>query len=316
VRQLSPFRIMNIVFAGFGISLLFGALVATVVAVSGSVADVQQFIVAYTTSFKTLTSLGLAIGTALFVASSQSIIPETIEKSFTLEELAQTEYFTYRRRFSSAQRSITFAAEFVVAGFVVFTLCHFPLQGPAEVGMMVAACTEYALGVYVGRKLCYGGMMLHSLLKAKTERNLFRARELDAIDTLVHIASTLTIVVVLLHVSGYYDGPFLYDSPLGPGVRPLLLLPAIIATPVLLIFNFYPRAVLRRLYGQSIDVEMEQLRRTIQTESLSSFEKKAYTIAVDKMARDELQNSLRLTLSDLPIGITIIVMIAKALLAK
>lgn len=37
-----------------------------------------------------------------------------------------------------------------------------------------------------------------------------------------------------------YEGPFLYDSILGQSIKPFLLLPAIIATPVLLIFNFYP----------------------------------------------------------------------------
>jgi hypothetical protein len=182
--------------------------------------------------------------------------------------------------------------------------------------MIIAACAEYALGVYVGRKLGYAGMMLHSLLDAPVTRNLFKKRELDAINPYVHVASTLTIIFVYIHVKSYYEGPFLYGSILGQSIKPFLLLPAIIATPVLLIFNFYPRAVLRKLYSQSIDVEIERLKYAMKNEELTPYEKRSYLIEFDKMSRDELRYSLQLTLSDLPIGITILIMVLEPFLKR
>jgi hypothetical protein len=121
---------------------------------------------------------------------------------------------------------------------------------------------------------------------------------------------------VYVHVFGYYGGPFLYHSFLGQSVKPLLLLMAVIATPVLLIFTFYPREVLRKIYSQSIDCEIKSLQETLRSEKLSSFEKRSYLMAVDKMARDELRYSLQLTLTDLPIGITILIMLLQPLLSK
>ena len=180
--------------------------------------------------------------------------------------------------------------------------------------MVIAACTEYALGVYVGRKLIYTGMMLHSLLPITIKRNLFRTRELDVINSFVNVASTLTVIFVYVHVISYYAGPFLYGSILGQSIKLFLLLPAIIATPVLLIFNFYPRAVLRKLYDQSIDFEIERLKEALKNEALSEYEKRSYLIDFDKMSRDELRYSLQLTLSDLPIGITILIMVLEPLL--
>jgi hypothetical protein len=156
--------------------------------------------------------------------------------------------------------------------------------------------------------------MLHALLRAKITRNLFRERELDEINSYVHIVSTLTVIFVYLHVSGYYGGPFLYDSILGQSVKPFLILPAIIATPVLMIFNFYPRAVLRKLYSQSIDIEIRRLQETLQHEELSPYEQRSYVMEVDKMSRDELRYGLQLTLSDLPIGITVLIMVVEPLL--
>lgn len=307
---------MKTVFAGLAISLAYGLLSAAFLYFSEGGADWQQFLIAYNNSFKTLLSMGLILGSALVVFLSQGVIPDAIEKAFTEGQLASTDYFIYKNRFTSRRRSMSFAAEFAVAGFIIFYSCQFPLSASAEALMIIPACAQYALGVYVGRKLLYAGMMLHSLLGITATRNLFKERELDEINSYVNIVSTLTIIFVYVHVIGYYEGPFRYSTVFGESVRILLILPALIATPVLLIFNFYPRVVLRKLYGQSIDIEVKKLQEALQNEGLSSFEKKSYLIEFDKMYREELRYNLQLTLSDLPIGITILIMVLEPLLGK
>lgn len=306
---------MLMLFIGLAISVVYGLVSSAFIWHLDGKSEAQLFFAAYTSSFKTIISLGLIIGTALIVFFSQNVIPETIEAAISKAQLSK-DYYYYKRRFGSLRISITFSAQFIVAGFIIFSSSQFPLSRRGEVLMVIAACTQYALGVYVGRKLVYTGMMLHSLLPITVTRNLFRKRELDAINPYVHVASTLTVIFVYIHVIGYYEGPFLYGSMLGSSVKPFLLLPAIIATPVLLIFNFYPRAVLRKLYGQSIDVEIKSLQKVLQDEKLSAYEKRTYIIEFDKMSRDELRYSLQLTLSDLPIGITILIMVLEPLLRR
>lgn len=124
--------------------------------------------------------------------------------------------------------------------------------------MIIPACAQYALGAYVGRKLYYACMMLQSLLGASVTRNLFKGRELDEANAYVHIISVLTIIFFCVHLIGYGDGPFLYKGVLGAGASTFLTLPPLIATAVVLILNAYARVVLRKLYGQSIDVEKLQ----------------------------------------------------------
>jgi len=85
---------------------------------------------------------------------------------------------------------------------------------------------------------------------------------------------------------------------------------------VLLIFNFYPRAVLRKLYSESIDVAVKELQERLQTEGASESEKHSYIIQFNKMHRDELRYSLQLSLNDLPIGITILIMLLQPILKK
>jgi hypothetical protein len=316
VPRLSPFRLMILLFIGLSVSLAYCLLGSALLFYLAGKSDALLFFAAFTGSFKTIISLGLILGTALIVYRSQKVIPQTIEAAFTETQLSETHYFYYKRRFASLRVSLTFSAEMVVVAFIIFSYCQFPLSRPGEVLMVIAACTEYAFAVYVGRKLAYSGMMLHSLMTISVTRNLFRKRELDAINPYVHVASALTVIFVYLHVKGYYQGPFLYGSILGQSIKPFLLLPAIIATPVLLIFNFYPRAVLRKLYSQSIDVEIKSLKRTLNNEALSPYEKRSYLIEFDKMCRDELRLSLQLALSDLPIGITILIMVLEPLLRQ
>ena len=314
MSQISPFHLMILLFYGLGASLGYGLLGLACVFYFDGEAEAKRFFVAYTLSFKTIISLGLILGTWLIVYRTQDVISETVEAAFAQEEL-DTHYFTNKQKFYSLKRSISFSAEFIVVAFVVFNyLCQFALSKWGQNLMIFAMCAQYALGVYVGRKLRYAGMMLHSLLNAMVSRNLFRNRELDAINVYVHVASTLTIIFGYIHVRGYFDGQFQYDSILGESAKVFLLIPVIIATPVLLIFNFYPRAVLRKLYSKSIDVEIQRLKEAMKDDSISNFEKRSYLLEFEKMSREELRYSLQLSLSDLPVGITILVIALESLL--
>lgn len=305
---------MNTLFAGLAVSLGYGVFSTAWVYLHDGQVDAQLFFAAYTTSFKTLFSFGLILGTALIVYRFQHLIPRTIEDAFSVGQLEATQYQFHKQRFSSRRRSMEFAAQFIVIGFVIFWYCQFPLRPLGNALMVAAGCAQYGLGVYIGRKLFYAGMMLHALLTVPVNRNLFKGRELDLIDSFVHVASTLTVVFVYLHVAGYYSGPFKFGSILGLGIKPFLILPAIIATPVLLVFTFYPRSVLRRVYNDSIDLEISRLQTVLQNEELTSFERRSYLIEVDKMSRDELRYSLQLTLADLPVGIAVLVMVLEPLI--
>lgn len=300
--------------AGFAISLAYGAMGLGVIWYFNGQREAQHFVEAYTISFRTIISLGVILGTALLVSRAQHVIPETIEAAF--QGRLSNDYYYYKRRFWSRLVTAEFSGEMIFWSFVLFAYCQFPLSNLGQGIMLIAVCAEFALAAYVGRKLMYTGMMLHSLLPISVKRNLFRKRELDAINPYVHVASTLTVIWVYLHVTGYYGGPFKYSSWFGQSIRLFLLLPAILATPVLLIFNFYPRAVLRKLYSQSIDFEIKRIRKALRNAALSPYEKRSYLIELDKMSRDELRYSLQLALSDIPIGITILIMVLQALLSK
>jgi hypothetical protein len=306
VPHLSPFRLMLVFFLGLTLSLFYGGLSTSLLFYLEGSSNAVLFFAAYTTSFKTLISLGFILGTTLVFFQTKNIIPETIEANFTESQLSETDYFYYKRRFFSLRLSITFLAQIIVIAFFIFSYCRFPLQGQAEVLMMIAACAQYAFGAYVCRKLLYAVMMLYSLRTVTVTRNLFQKRELDRINPYVSLISTLMIISVYIHVKSYYGGAFLYDSLLGQSLKPFLILPALITMPVLLTCNFYPRIVLEKLYRQSINVQVKSLQEVLQT--LSMYEKRYYLMEFNKIARTELNNNRRFTVGDLLVCTTILIM--------
>jgi predicted permease len=306
---------MILFFRGFIISTLYGFLVWAIISYFQGEDEATKFLKAYTIGFKTIVSLGLSLGTAFVVLHTRGDIPAIIEDVFKDQQLPE-EYFDNRERYESLYRTVNFITQVVVVAALIFWYCRFPLQLPGKIFMILAVCAEYGFASFVGRKLRYAAMMMHSLSDVEVPRNLFKERELDSINWYVNVASTLTMIFVYVHVMFYYKGPFAYDSGLKESIRIFLILPAVMATPVLLIFNFYPREVLRKLYSKSIDVELESLRRKLRFEKLNSFEKRAYLIEFQKMSREELRYSLQLALTDLPIGITILAMVLQTLLKQ
>jgi hypothetical protein len=300
---------MTHLFWGFAIALAYGVATSAALWFTEPVEDFQRYLDAYFTSFNCLISGGLIIGTALFVLFSQRGIPSFIESTFDAQSLRETNYHEQKAKYLSLRRSMTFSTDFVVVGFLIFFYCKFTLRGASEYSMIFFACLEYALGVYVGRKLFYIGKMLNSISSIKLTKDIFRDDALGYITSYVNVLSTLTIVFVYIHVTSYYNGPFKFSSVVGNSLHVALMLPAVIATPVLVIFNFYPRTVLRKLYRRSIDDEVRKLTEKLRDENLSEFERMSYIIQYDKLSKDELGDRLRLALSDLPIGITIIIMI-------
>lgn len=305
---------MFVFFGGLALSTVYGGFGTVLIWYLEDDSKSMEFFAAYTSNFKTIISLGLILGTAFVVLYAQKDIPTMIETVFTKKQLEQTKYYTHRRHFWSLRKTILFAAQVTAVAFLIFRYCRFPLSRTGEILMMLAVCAEYAFASFVGRKLRYAAMMIHSLSDIKITRNLFKARELDNINWYVNVASTLTIIFVYVHIMCYYAAPFAYDTMFKQSVRTFLILPAIMATPVLLIFNFYPREVLRKLYSKSIDVEITNLRRKLRDENLNAYEKRSYLIEFNKMSREELRYSFQLALTDLPIGITILAMVIQALL--
>jgi hypothetical protein len=291
---------------GFGVSLLYGVITALAVWIIEP-ASYPRYVDAFVVAFNCLVSGGLVIGTALFVMFTEKSIPELVEKSFPNSALQKTSYFRFKRRYSAKIQQMVFSATYVVIAFGIFYYCQFPYTELINNLLLFFACSQYGLLLYVGRKIYFTAYMLNSLSTAPLRRSLLKNTEITNIASYVNIVSTLTVASLYTNAVSFYRGPFLYSSIFGYSPRLFLLLPVVAAVPAVIIFNFYPRIILRRLYEKSIAKEVAALQRRLRKNNLSAADFEALSIDYDRLKQAELKERLQLTLSDAPMAVAIIV---------
>lgn len=142
---------------------------------------------------------------------------------------------------------------------------------------------------------------------APLRRSVLRNSEITNIASYVNITTTLAVIALYANAISFYRGPFVYNSIFGYSPKLFLLLPVVAAVPAVIIFNFYPRVVLRRLYEKSIEKEVATLQRRLRKNDLSAAEFEAISIDYDRLKQAELKERLQLTLSDAPMAVAIIV---------
>ncbi|MBC7950290.1 MAG: hypothetical protein H7Z12_00530 [Rhodospirillaceae bacterium] len=272
-----------------------------------------KYVLSFFSVFNCVFSGGLIFGAAIIMNNSQNYIPKLIEEVFSSEALAKTEYGEQRKRYFSILRSITFSTNFLLVGAAIYYIADFGISRLGNYFMIAFASAQYAAGVYVGRKMFYLAQMLNSIVVVEFEDDIFQDDRLAGIGTYVNALSTVTIFFTYMHSISYFGGAFA-ANPLFPATKILILLMAVIAAPVITIFNFYPRVVLQKLYSRCILMQLEKLKAKTARTNMTAFERMSYAIEYDKLCREELRNRMRVALSDLPVAITIIMMVIQVVM--
>ena len=298
-------KLFHVMFAGFLISLLYGGVSSLLVWIYEP-DRTALYIEAFVTTYNCLVSGGLAIGTGAFVLLSYRELPALIDRVFDQNALASTSYPYFRRRYLSVSEAAAFSAVYVAVAFGIFSVCRFPIPGLGNSLLVIFACIQYALGVFVGRQIYFAAHIFRAISEVRIDQDMMKAG-LSSIAGFVNIVSTMVVITTYIHVSGFYQGPFEFVHPIGPSAKILLLLPLLIATPAIVVFNFYPRVVLRRLYDRSNEILARRLQEELAQSHLSAFARRSLEIDYDRVRQAEAKGQLELTLSDIPIAITVVV---------
>ena len=141
------FFLMNHVFMGFGLAVMFGIIPTLLVWKIEGANEAATFTNIFFNDF-----IGAIVGCLIFSAAilvwrSQDWIPNLLDETFGEELLTSTEYPEQKQRFLSTARSISFASSFIVIGFGLFSLAEHPLDGISYYALLAFGCIQYGLGV-------------------------------------------------------------------------------------------------------------------------------------------------------------------------
>ena len=317
-KSRNVFFVMNSVYLGFAISFLYGVITSAIAYLVDRNAF-HQYLQNFFISYNCFITGGLLFGLTLQIYKTQNYIPDLLSKVFGQEKLTENNVFLHHKRtFFSVKASMRIVTIHIILSFVLFYFAKFPYKNKIlENLMIIYGCALYGCGVYIGRKAFYVAQMLQSIEDVEFSDDLFTDNKLDGISTYINVITTFTVLAIWFHVNSYYSGPFEYNSQLGNSIKILMFYPAIIAMPVLIVFNYYPKTLLRKLYSKSIDIKIDLLNKELSSkENITEFERIKYLSETDKISRDELKYQLKLALNDLPLIITIVIMLADLAIKK
>jgi hypothetical protein len=298
------FFLTNTIFFGFVLSALYGALSAATLWQAGSTEDFRKYVESYFLTFNSAVSGGLVFGTAFLVHRTRRYIPGIIESVFTKRELEQTSYFKQRLELFNWWKPIVLSAGFAAVAGIIFYFADFPFDGPPEFFLMTAGCLQYAAGVYIGRQIFHTAHLLRSIESIRITKDIFSRDRLSGVFMYVNSISTATAITVYIGVRSYYYAPFTYNSVIGKAVSTAMLLPAIIAIPVLL-FAYHSKNAIRRVYEAAIDFSIGKVRKAGTKDGLSEFQIQTSVVDLERSLREELNYRLRTTLEDLPMAVVV-----------
>lgn len=198
---------------------------------------------------------GMVSGTAcaaLFLISTMvlQVIPKLIEDAVPAEQFESTAYVYWKERSLSFRLSLAQFSTYFFGGVAIYTILGFPVQVGQQWFFVVFTALQYSFGGIVGRKLWSIGHMLRSLEDVEPGEDLLENESLPKLIYIINIFTFLTLVMTVLHT--YFHAQVTYSSHLADLLKPLVYLPLILALPVVVLFNFYPRMVVNKLYLRSI----------------------------------------------------------------
>lgn len=253
---------------------------------------------------------GLITGTscaALFLMSILvlRVIPSLIEEAVSDEQIDGTDYEFWKERFQSFRLSLAQFSTYFFGGFAIYSFLQFQVATDVQPLFVIFTAFQYAFGGMIGRKLWCIGHLLRSLEDVKPNSDLLEIEALPKLIYIVNIFTFLTLLMTVVHT--YFHAQLEYGSDIAMLLRPLVYLPLILALPVVVLFNFYPRMVVNRLYLKSIRQRKELLAEKMQQSKESELTKLKHSIDYEKYLNEEFRYRQRVALSELPVALTVMV---------
>jgi len=255
---------------------------------------------------------GLVAGTACAALFLMSIlvlrtVPNLIEQALPDEVSEQADYRFWKGRLLSGRLGLAQFGTYFLGGFGIYSLLEFPGEPIVHLFFAVFTALQYSCGGFIGRKLWCVGHLLRSIEHVDPKSDLLDTEAFPRLIYLVNIFTFLTLLMTVIHTYFHAKMDYVLSSELAVLLAPLVYLPLVLALPVVVLFNFYPRMVVNRLYLKSIRQRKQWLADQMAGSDESEFAKHKHSIDYEKYLNEEFRYRQRVALSELPVALTITV---------
>jgi hypothetical protein len=146
-----------------------------------------------------------------------------------------------------------------LGGFVLWN-CVYPFDGFAKYYLAICSISIYFVGAYILSFYVFILLMFKVLETSKYEINVNKfilPLEFETLNNFLVITSFLGVVALYLGFRGTLTANFLYSGDMV--FRKLLILPLFIFLPTVLVYSFFPRYAIRRIYENHLIKKIREL---------------------------------------------------------
>ena len=233
-------------------------------------------------------------------------VPIAISRCVSYRELRSTNYRENRKNYSSYTKAIAQSSSYFLMSYAIFLLLRFDKGTHEDIILNVYSSLEVYAVCFVARKLYHIGRMLESIRDVDVDEDLFADDKLSKIVITVNIFTFFMILSLIIYTIIHYKLSYVCDFLSPNALKPLVVMPVLLIFPVLLLFNFQPRAVVNSLYRRSIEKRRTRLSELINRSDLDDVEKQKQLIDYEKFLKDELRYHYRLIFTEAPVVLTIV----------
>jgi hypothetical protein len=234
------------------------------------------------------------------------LVPVTISKCILYSELKKTKYRESRKRYSSTIMAVAQSSCYFVMSYGIFSALQFGQGFYEDIFLKLYSCAQVYSVCYVARKLYHIGRMLEAIKYVDVDEKLFMEDKLSGIVVTVNIFTFSMIVALIIHTIVHYNLKYTSSILDSDALKLLVVTPVLLILPVLVLFNFQPRAVVNSLYRLSIAKRKAKLSALIEQSHLTEVEKQKQLIDYEKFLKDELRYHYRLIFTEAPVVLTIV----------
>ncbi len=242
------------------------------------------------------------------------LVPVTISKCVPYDEIRKTKYRESRKSYSSTIRAVVQSSCYFIMAYAIFSVLNFGQGFYEDIFLKIYSCSEVYSVCYVARKLYHIGRMLEAIKFVDVDETLFIDDRLSGIVITVNLFTFSMIVALIIHTMVHYNLHYTSTVLDANALKPLVTIPVLLILPVLILFNFQPRAVVNSLYRLSIAKRKKRLSALIEHSHLTEVEKQKQLIDYEKFLKDELRYHYRLIFTEAPVILTIVLSVLAILI--
>ena len=223
----------------------------------------NQFFLTWTFYFNGILVGGTGYGLMWYIKDEGNNLLAMLNNLIDISKFDNLKLVVYSQRANSWRWKNIVGIPITIIGVLVLWNEGYPLQGFAKYYLAVCSMSIYYVAAYIFTFFIFVLLMFKAIEENLHNNNISKkvaALDFESINNFFAITSTLGIAAIYFGFRGTLTANFDLSITQEP-LRKFLILPVVLFLPITLLYSFYPRYILKKIFDLEILNQVKDLER-------------------------------------------------------